>query len=270
MPQRAAGLVLFLALVTAAGVWLSPSLPEGGERATPAPTTATPTSSPTRAAPPLAGVRIALDPGHQLGNRNFPAEVNARVSAGGFTKACNSTGTASDAGLPEATFVWEVANLVRAQLERLGATVLLTRDENSDRAWGPCIDERGAFGARVGAALAVSLHADGAPASASGFHVIVPEGVPGFTDDIAAPSRRLGQAMRAGLDSAGLSRSTYVAGGLHARADLGTLNLSDVPTVMLELGNMRNPDEARRMSSAAGQRAYADGVVAGIRTYLDR
>lgn len=35
--------------------------------------------------------------------------------------------------------------------------------------------------------------------------------------------------------------ASYVAGGdvLDVRSDLGTLNLPDVPTVMVELGNMR-------------------------------
>ncbi len=45
--------------------------------------------------------------------------------------------------------------------------------------------------------------------------------------------------------------ATYTAGGdgLDIRGDLGTLNLSDVPTVLVELGNMRSRIDARRMSS---------------------
>ena len=60
------------------------------------------------AARPLAGKVVVIDPGHQLGNRNFPAEINRQVPAGGFTKPCNTTGTATDGGYPEATFVWQV------------------------------------------------------------------------------------------------------------------------------------------------------------------
>lgn len=44
---------------------------------------------------PLAGRTIVIDPGHQLGNHNFPAQVNRQVPAGGFTKPCNTTGTAT-------------------------------------------------------------------------------------------------------------------------------------------------------------------------------
>ena len=56
-------------------------------------------------AQPLAGKVIVLDAGHQLGNHNFPEEINRLVPAGGFTKPCNTTGTATNGGYPEATLV---------------------------------------------------------------------------------------------------------------------------------------------------------------------
>jgi N-acetylmuramoyl-L-alanine amidase len=64
--------------------------------------------------------------------------------------------------------------------------------------------------------------------------------------------------------------ATYVAGGdgLDVRSDLGTLNLSDVPTVMVELGNMRSAAEARVMTSPQGRARYARGLVAGVRAFL--
>lgn len=220
---------------------------------------------------PLAGTRIALDPGHQLGNRNFPGKVNRLVNAGGFRKACNSTGTATRSGHPEATLNFRVARLVRARLERLGARVELTRTRNSDALWGPCVDARGRFGKLVGARLMVSLHADGAPRG-RGFHVIAPRSRSPWTSDIARPSLRLARALRAGLDAGGLPRSTYLGDGraLVRRADLGTLNLSDVPVALVELGNMRNPSDARRMTTRTGRARYATALVRGIRLYLAR
>jgi N-acetylmuramoyl-L-alanine amidase len=64
--------------------------------------------------------------------------------------------------------------------------------------------------------------------------------------------------------------ANYIAGGdgLDARGDLGTLNLSDVPTVMVELGNMRSRADARRMTSRSGRSTYAAGLVRGIRAFL--
>lgn len=229
-----------------------------GRTLTPRPTP-TPQPVPDR---PLAGVHVALDPGHQLGNRGFPEEIGRLVDAGGLTKACNTTGTATADGWPEATLTWLVVRRAQRRLTELGAEVSLTRSSNSDEAWGPCIDVRGRFPGRVGADLLVSVHADGNAAGESGFHVIV------------APDRpeagRLARALRSALADAGIRRSSYVEGALSVRADLGTLNLATVPAAMVELGNMRNGEDAALMRSTDGQEAYARAVVRGIRAYLGR
>jgi N-acetylmuramoyl-L-alanine amidase len=219
---------------------------------------------------PLAGVRIALDPGHQLGNHNFPREINRLVPAGGFSKPCNTTGTSTNGGYPEATLNFRVVRRVQARLEALGAQVYLTRTRNSESLWGPCVDTRGEFGAKVHARLTVSLHADGAASGSYGFHVIAPTKRSPWTTDIARPSRRLARALRSGFDAVGIPRSTYIGGGtaLSIRSDLGTLNMSDVPVAMLEIGNMRNAADAHRMTTKKGRHRYARAVVRGIRLYL--
>jgi N-acetylmuramoyl-L-alanine amidase len=221
---------------------------------------------------PLAGRVVVLDPGHQLGNHNFPRKINRLVPAGGFKKACNTTGTATDGGYPEATFAWRVTRLVQARLERLGAKVLLTRTANRQDRWGPCVDERGRAGNQVAADLKISVHGDGSyAAGAHGFHVIAPTDRRPWTHDIYRSSRRLALDTRAALHARGVPVANYVAGGdgLDVRSDLGTLNLSDVPTVMVELGNMRSAAEARVMTSATGRARYARGLVAGVRAFLD-
>jgi N-acetylmuramoyl-L-alanine amidase len=220
---------------------------------------------------PLAGTTVVLDPGHQLGNARFPAEINRPVPAGGFTKPCNTTGTATDGGYPEATLNWQVSRRVRARLADLGATVVMTRTSNRLDRWGPCVDVRGRAGNRIGADLKVSIHGDGSyAAGARGFHVIAPTARAGWTDDIARPSMALARSVRSGLVRSGMPVANYVAGGdgIDARSDLATLNLSDVPTVMVELGNMRDPRDARRMTTARGRAAYASALVGGIRRFL--
>jgi len=229
---------------------------------------------PAAAAPatdqPLAGRVVALDPGHQLGNGRHPDQAGRLVWVG-LWKPCNSTGTATAGGFPEATFTWRVTRRLQARLEALGATVRLTRTTNSYDDWGPCVGARGRFGARVGADLAVSVHGDGAAASTHGFFVIRPGVREGYTDDVAGPSRRLALAVRGGLAGAGFGYSTAYGGdGLDVRRDLGTLNMADVPTVMVELGNMRNAGDARCMTSAGCRDRYARGLAAGITGYLAR
>jgi N-acetylmuramoyl-L-alanine amidase len=225
----------------------------------------------TTAARPLAGRTVVLDPGHQLGNARHVRQINRLVSAGPSRKPCNTTGTSTDSGYPEATMTWQVAMVARRELEQAGARVALTRSSNSTRDWGPCVDARGRLGARVHADLTVSIHGDGSYArGARGFHVIAPASLRGWTDDIAAPSRRLALDLRTALGKARFPRANYIAGGdgLDVRSDLGTLNLSDVPIAMVELGNMRNATEASRMRSKAGRARYAHALVDGISRYL--
>jgi len=229
-----------------------------------------PAPAATAAERPLAGRVIAVDPGHQLGNSRFPDRIDKRVWVG-LWKPCNTTGTATNGGYPEATLAWQVSQRLKARLERLGAVVRLTRTTNSVDDWGPCIDTRGKFGGRVGADVTVSLHGDGAASATRGFFVIRPGLRAGYTDDILGRSRALAHRVRAGLLGAGFAASTAYGGdGLDARRDLGTLNLSDVPAVLVELGNMRNPGDARCMTSAACRDRYAGGLAAGVRAYLTR
>lgn len=224
-------------------------------------------------AQPLAGRVVVIDPGHQLGNHNFPRQINRLVPAGGFRKACNTTGTATNRGYPEATFAWRVARRLQARLVDLGATVVLTRKSNRQDRWGPCVDTRGRVGNKVDADLKLSIHGDGTYASgARGFHVIAPTDRRRWTHDIFRPSRALAVTVRRALRDVGFPVANYIAGGdgLDFRSDLGTLNLSDVPTVMVELGNMRNRRDARRMTSPVGQSDYADGLRRAVLRYLTR
>jgi N-acetylmuramoyl-L-alanine amidase len=221
---------------------------------------------------PLAGRVVVIDPGHQLGNHRYPRQINRLVPAGGFKKPCNTTGTATDGGYPEATFTWQVSRLLKARLVGLGATVRLTRHSNREDRWGPCVDVRGRDGNKRPADLKISIHGDGSyTPGARGFHVIAPTDRRPWTHDIYRPSRRMALYTRAALRSVGLRVANYIAGGdgLDFRADLGTLNLSNIPTVMVELGNMRNPKDAHRMTSRSGRATYARGLALAVRRFLD-
>jgi len=241
----------------------------------PGPAGAVPDTDTRRGPAALEGRVVVIDPGHQLGNRHFPRRINRLVPAGGFRKPCNTTGTATNGGYPEPSLTWDVAVRLRERLRALGAEVRMTRHSNRQDRWGPCVDERGRAGNRLddgGAAdLKISIHADGSFApGAHGFHVIAPPDRGPWTHDIYRASRRLALDTRAALVDRGLTRATYVAGGdgLDVRRDLGTLNLSDVPTVMVELGNMRHPRDAVTMTRAQGRERYARALAAAVRTFL--
>jgi N-acetylmuramoyl-L-alanine amidase len=232
----------------------------------------TPLGPPAAAAAtlPLKGKTIVIDPGHQLGNATHPRQVNRLVNAGGFKKACNTTGTATNGGFPEATFTWRVALALRKQLRDRGARVVMTRHSNSYDDWGPCINVRGRLGNKVHADAVISIHGDGASSSVHGFFVIMPADRKGWTHDIYRSSHHYGHRVKAGLLAAGLRASnSYGGDGLDVRGDLGTLNWSNRPIVMVELGNMRNALDARHMTSKKFRRhAYARGLRIGISHYV--
>jgi N-acetylmuramoyl-L-alanine amidase len=233
------------------------------------------TTSPSHTAPPAvsySGTTVVLNPGHNGGNASHPAEINRQVPAGyGDYKACDTTGTTTNAGYSEHAFNWDVANRVRAILQSHGIRVVLTRPDDSGV--GPCVDERAAIGNRAGVAAVVSIHADGAPSAGHGVHVNQDSRRPdGATAATAQRSLDLGRALHAALQSSsGLVPSTYIGtNGYYYRSDLAGLNLATRPATFLELGNMRNAGDAALQSSGSGRQRIAGAVAAGILSFLGR
>jgi N-acetylmuramoyl-L-alanine amidase len=221
-------------------------------------------------APPLAGRTVVIDPGHNGGNAAASAVINQLVSAGGFQKPCDTAGTETDAGYPEYAFTLDVADRAAILLRREGARVVLTRTTSTGV--GPCVNVRAAIGNEAHADAAISIHADGGPASGFGFHVIEPSLAPdGGNTAIIASSARLALAVRTAFTQAtGEPFANYIAQqGLIARNDLGGLNLSRVPKVFIECANMRNAADALRLTDPAWREKAAEGIAAGIARYLE-
>ncbi|MET9803978.1 N-acetylmuramoyl-L-alanine amidase [Streptomyces sp. NPDC006368] len=224
------------------------------------------------AAAPLTGKTVVIDPGHNPGNFDHPREINAKVDIGTGHKECDTTGTSTNSGYTEAAFTLDVSHRLRTLLRGLGAKVVLTHD--ADRPYGPCIDERARIGNNAHADAVVSLHADGSATGNRGFHVILPAAVKGGGADttrIVGPSRTLGRHIAARFATAtGSAPANYVGGGtgLDVRKDLGGLNLSTVPKVFIECGNMRDREDAALLTDAAWRQEAARGIADGISTYL--
>ncbi|HEX4226334.1 MAG TPA: N-acetylmuramoyl-L-alanine amidase [Pseudonocardiaceae bacterium] len=226
-----------------------------------------PTTTTTSSTPALTGKVVVLDPGHNGGNASHPSQINALVPAGrGQEKACNTTGTATNAGYSEHAFNWDVANRVEAELKAKGVTVVMTR--SSDTGVGPCVNERAAIGNNANAAAVVSIHADGSDTPGThGFHVEYSK--PPLNAEQGPPSIQLATVLRDDVRAAGFTTANYIgSNGLFGRDDLGGLNLSTRPTVLIECGNMRNAGDAATLTSADGRQHIADGITAGIIAYL--
>ncbi|CAL9564514.1 N-acetylmuramoyl-L-alanine amidase [Streptomyces sp. enrichment culture] len=244
----------------------SPSAGDGGPGAT------SPSASAPAASGALKGKVVVIDPGHNPGNFRHTSEINRQVDVGTHRKECDTTGTSTDDGYAEAEFTLDVAHRMRTLLEARGATVKLTQDD--DRPFGPCVDERARIGNDAEADAVVSLHADGSGTGNRGFHVILPGTVRSGAADtraIVGPSRDLGERIAGHFVRAtGSAPSNYTGGGtgLVTREDLGGLNLSTVPKVFIECGNMRDSKDAALLTSGAWRQKAARGISDGIVSFL--
>ncbi|WP_375487847.1 Rv3717 family N-acetylmuramoyl-L-alanine amidase [uncultured Mycobacterium sp.] len=215
------------------------------------------------AAPNIAGMAVFLDPGH---NGVYDSSITRQVANGrGGTKQCNTTGAVSNDGYTEHAFNWDVTLRIRDALNQMGARTQLSRDD--DNSVGPCVDQRAALANAVHPDAIVSIHADGGPASGRGFHVNYSS--PPLNDAQAGPAVQLAHTMHDSLAASGLQPSSYIgSGGLYGRADLAGLNLAQYPAVLVELGNMKNSDDAAQMEAPGGRAKYAAAVSQGIVAYL--
>ncbi|WP_407553408.1 N-acetylmuramoyl-L-alanine amidase [Streptomyces sp. Pv4-95] len=225
-----------------------------------------------RAGGSLKGKVVVIDPGHNPRNRDHGREIARQVDIGNARKECDTTGTSTDDGYAEAAFTLDLARRTRTLLQDRGAEVVFTQD--GDRPYGPCVDERAATGNKAHADAVVSLHADGSGAGNRGFHVILPSRVTAGAADtsaIVAPSRELGERLAGRFVAVtGSAPSNYIGGGtgLDVRSDLGGLNLSKVPKVFLECGNMRDAKDAAQLTDAQWRQKAARGITEGITDFL--
>jgi N-acetylmuramoyl-L-alanine amidase len=265
------------AAVTAAGVGAdlllsqgSAGAPESAPRPYPHPATRAVTR---QARPPgaLTGKVVVLDPGHNPNNIHHIAQIDRLTPAGGFLKACNTVGTETDAGYAEYDFTLDVARRAKVILRAAGAKVIMT--QNGHTPYGPCNDVRARIGNRARADAVIAIHADGGPADGYGFAALTPQLVDNPAADnslIIRPSAHLGEAVVRHFGAAtGEPISTYLgANGIQPRNDLAGLNLSTVPKVFIECANMRNAQDALKVTDPAWREAAAHGIANSIIAFI--
>ncbi|MDO5672902.1 MAG: N-acetylmuramoyl-L-alanine amidase [Actinomycetaceae bacterium] len=228
--------------------------------------TASPSENAEGAAGALSGLRIALDAGHNGKNGANATVIGQMVNDGrGGRKACDTTGTASLDGYPEHAFNFDVMQRVKIGLEAQGAIVSVTRDNNDGV--GPCVDVRGTFAAATNSEVYVSIHANGSDnPSLRGFFAMV--AYPALNDSQGPKSEELAKDLVLELKKAGFKpQEQAYPGAIWKRPDLAGLNAQTKPAVMLELGEMKNSEDASVMRSDDGRQRYADAIVKGLEAW---
>ncbi len=216
---------------------------------------------------PLAGKIIGIDPGHNGLNYTSPAFLDHQIWNGREWEDCDTTGTQTAGGYTEARFNWNVAVYLRADLIRLGARVVMTRTGN--QGVGPCVDTRARILDRAHAAVSIDIHADYGPSSGRGFTILEPV-ADGPNDAVINPSDRFGRDVHAAvLRYTKVPVSDYYGhDGYISRDDLAGLNLTTMPKVLIECGNMNNAADAALLVRPSVQRSFAGALAAAIVGFL--
>jgi N-acetylmuramoyl-L-alanine amidase len=217
---------------------------------------------------PLAGKIVGIDPGHNGGNFSHPADMVKQIWNGRAIEDCDTTGTETNAGYTEARFTFRVARFLREDLLRAGARVVMTRYTNTGV--GPCVDQRSRILNHGHAQVSIDIHGDGGPPSGRGFAILLP--VPdGPNNHVIRSSARFGRDLeRAFLAGTRMPISNYDGvNGFQPRDDLAGLNLTTMPKVLIEVGNMRNATDAGMMISTSFQRRVARAMATAIITFLN-
>ena len=228
-----------------------------------------PRASTQPSAAPLAGITVGIDPGHNGLNGSDPSFINHLIWNGRESETCDTTGTQTASGYTEARFNFNVARYLRAALLADGARVVMTRTNN--HGVGPCVNRRAQMLNDSGARVAIDIHADGGPAWGRGFTVLEPV-ADGPNDHVIRSSERFGRDVRAAI----LARTSmpvsdyYGSNGIQFRDDLAGLNLTTVPKVLIESGNMVNATDAALLTSPAFQRQLAAALLSAILAFLGR
>jgi len=216
---------------------------------------------------PLAGKIVGIDPGHNGLNYTDPAYLNHKIWNGREWEDCDTTGTETASGYTEARFNWKVAMYLRAILVKDGAKVVLTRKNN--HGLGPCVNTRARILDRAHADVSIDIHADYAPSSGRGFTVLEPV-ADGPNDKVITPSLRFGRDVHAAMRSrTPMPVSDYYGHDCYIRRDdLAGLNLTTMPKVLIECGNMNNAQDAALLVRSSVQRSIARALATAIVRFL--
>ena len=203
----------------------------------------------------LDGVKIGIDPGHQEHSNSGQEPVSPGSKE---TKAKVSSGTQGvKTRVPEYEVNLQVALLLKDALEAQGATVYMTRDTND-------VDisnvERAEMMNELGVDVVLRLHCNGSTnQDTSGIGLYVKS-----SGDGAEESYAISEVLIAAMGEATGAKTESV----HVRDTYSGLNWSTVPSILVEMGYMSNPDEDEKLCSPEYQSELVHGMVDGLITYF--
>ena len=218
------------------------------------------TTKPTEKKGKLSGFKVLLDAGHGCsGNYVEPKYKGASDSEVTYENSSKgATGVVTKKR--EGDLTLEIALKLQKKLQNLGADVLMIRTKKTTPM---SLVQRAEYGNKHKVDLAFRIHADGLDdQSVNGASTLYPS-AEHINNKIAEKSKNIASIIqREYIKSTGLADR-----GTVERNDLVGFNFTTVPSILLELGFMTNPEEDRKMSDKKFQEKMVDGITNGMIAY---
>ena len=204
---------------------------------------------------------IVIDPGHQTRGNSEKEPIGPGASE---TKAKVTGGaTGVSTGQTEYNLNLKVALKLRDALVAKGYTVIMTRTTNDVNISN---SERAKIANEAGAAVFIRIHANSVDSSSvKGVLTMCQTSSNVYNGDLASESYKLSKAVlnnfveETGAVNKGVTRTDTMSG----------INWCTVPTTIVEMGFLSNPEEDELMATDEYQDKMVAGMVNGIVEYLN-
>lgn len=204
---------------------------------------------------------VVIDPGH---SGVVAAGTEPLGPGSSQQKAKDASGTQGTAtGVPEYQLTLKISKKLKKELEKRGYLVLMTR---TDHKTAISCKERAMVANKAKADAYVRIHANGSSSSsARGAMTICTTSDSSFVPDMYKRNRKLSEDI---LD-AYIKRTSTVREYIWETDSMSGNNWSQVPTTILEMGYMTNPQEDIKMQSSAYQKKMVQGIADGIDCFFE-
>ncbi len=211
---------------------------------------------------PEKRVVVAIDPGHQARQNSDTEPIGPGASEEKMKVTSGTSGIST--GKEEHELNLEVSLKLRDRLEQLGYQVVMIR-ESAD------VDisnaERAAIANDAKADVFIRIHANSDDdSSVNGILTMCQTPNNPYNGELYQKSRLLSDCI---LDHTAQTTGARKRDVIETDTMSG-INWAKVPTTILEMGFMSNPEEDERMATDSYQKLIVDGIVDGIADYLKR